>query len=251
MILQFLQSNSHCRIILLWTLLLWGSLFAFPFTLKSAKQFTADGSLHWLCVSLFPFYVCLERKEKQATGLSSWNWYLCKRIFCFVSPRNLSFSTAKLFISMFFRSLPRFCTLLLDASAILNTSRTLPSLYDPSFLRRLVIDLDSGPYVLLCWNELCGTLHIVCLLILVFIRSTFVIRQWVYVVFLVLFFFLSLCFCNITRPYDFSNILFFFILADPFSFLTFYYNNIPDDWSTAESSNMLAYMSAFLVSFHV
>lgn len=82
MILQFLQSNSHCRIILLWTLLLWGSLFAFPFTLKSAKQFTADGSLHWLCVSLFPFYVCLERKEKQATGLSSWNWYLRKRIFC-------------------------------------------------------------------------------------------------------------------------------------------------------------------------
>lgn len=131
MILRFLQSNSHCKIILLWTLLLWGSLFAFPFTLKSAKQFAADGSLHWLCVSLFPFYVCLERKEKQATGLSSWNWYLRKRPFCFVSFRNLSFSTAKLLISMFYRSLPRFCTLLLDASAILNTSRILPSLYDP------------------------------------------------------------------------------------------------------------------------
>ena len=113
------------------------------------------------------------------------------------------------------------------------------------------LDLDSGVYVLLCWNELCGTLHIVCLLILVFIRSTFVIRQWVYVVFLVLFFFLSLWLCNITRPFDFLNILFFFILADPFSFLTFYYNNMPAKWSAAESSDMLIYMSAFLVSFHV
>lgn len=114
-----------------------------------------------------------------------------------------------------------------------------------------MIDLDSGPYVLLGWNGLRGALLIVWLLIYVIIRSTFVMRQWVYVVFLVLFFFLSLWFCNITRPYDFSNILFFIILADPFSFLTFYYNNIPDDWSTAESSDMLAYMSAFLVSFHV
>ena len=77
------------------------------------------------------------------------------------------------------------------------------------------------------------------------------IRQWVYVVFLVLFFFLSLWLCNITRPIEFLNILFFFTLADPFSFLTYYYNNIPDDWSAAESSDMLNYLSAFLVSFHI
>lgn len=75
------------------------------------------------------------------------------------------------------------------------------------------------------------------------IHSTFVIRQWVYVVFLVLFFFLSFWLCNIRSAFDFLNILFFITLADPFSFLSYFYNRMPLDWSSAESSDMSPYLS--------
>lgn len=78
------------------------------------------------------------------------------------------------------------------------------------------------------------------------INSTFVIRQWTYVVFLALFFLLSYWLCNIQTKNEFYNILFFFTLADPYSFLTYYYHNLPDDWSTADPEIKSEIMSLFV-----